>query len=125
VIRKARADDQILIMAVFYIDGVAQDTLAFTRGSIYRFDQSNASNSADVLTLSETSDGENNAGSAYSTGVSYWINNVEVNRTNYLSNFAAATSRFFQIEVDSGAPNTLYYYAVGTASMGGTINVTG
>lgn len=111
-------------MAVFYIDNVAQDTLTMVRGNIYRFDQNNGSNAAAPMSLSTTSDGENNAGSPYSVGVSYWLNNLEVNRTTYLSGFSAATSRFFQIEVAGGAPNTLYYYAVGTAGMGGTINVT-
>ncbi len=112
-------------MAVFYIDNVAQASLAMTRGNIYRFDQNNASNSTAPLSISTTDDGENNSGSAYSTGVSYWLNNVEVNRTTYLSGFSAATSRFMQIEVDATAPNTLYYYAVGYADYGGSITVTG
>lgn len=112
-------------MAVFYIDNVAQDSLAITRGSIYRFDQNNSSNSTAPLNLSTTNDGENSGGSPYSDGVSYWLNNVEVNRTTYLSGFASATSRFMQINVAAGAPNTLYYYAVGSPGYGGAINVTG
>lgn len=112
-------------MAVFYINNTAQSTLAMTRGNIYRFDQNNSSNSTAPLSLSTTSDGENNGGSPYSTGVSYWINNIEVNRTTYLSGFATATSRFMQVDVAVSAPNTLYYYAVGSAGYGGTINVTG
>lgn len=111
-------------MAVFYVDNVAQDTLTMTKGSIYRFDQNNGSNSAHPLNLSTTDDGENNGGAAYATGVSYWLNNLEVNRSTYNSGFGGATSRFLQIQVDASAPATLYYYAVGTASMGGTINVT-
>ena len=111
-------------MAVFYIDNVAQDTLTMVKGNIYRFDQNNGSNAAAPLSLSETDDGENNAGSPYTVGVSYWLNNLEVNRTTYLSGFAGATSRFIQIQVDAGAPATLYYYAVGTADMGGPINIT-
>lgn len=111
-------------MAVFYIDNVAQDTLTMVKGNIYRFDQNNGSNAAAPLSLSETDDGENNAGSVYATGVSYWLNNLEVNRTSYLSGFSSATSRFMQIEVDASAPATLYYYAVGTAGMGGSITVT-
>lgn len=111
-------------MAVFYIDNVAQDTLTMVKGNIYRFDQNNGSNSTAPMSLSETDDGENNAGSVYSTGVSYWLNNLEVNRTSYLSGFSSATSRFFQIEVDVSAPATLHYYAVGTASMGGSITIT-
>lgn len=93
-------------------------------GNIYRFDQNNGSNAAAPLSLSETADGENNGGSPYSVGVSYWLNNLEVNRTSYLSGFSSATSRFMQIEVAVGAPSVLYYYAVGTASMGGSITVT-
>lgn len=112
-------------MAVFYINNTAQSTLAMVRGNIYRFDQNNSSNSTAPLSLSTTSDGENNSGSPYTTGVSYWINNIEVNRTTYLSGFATATSRFIQIDVQPSAPATLYYYAVGSAGYGGTINVTG
>lgn len=112
-------------MAVFYIDNSAQATLAMTRGNIYRFDQNNSSNSTAPLNLSTTSDGENNGGSPYATGVSYWLNNIEVNRSTYLSGFASATSRFMQVEVAVNAPATLYYYAVGAAGFGGTINVTG
>lgn len=111
-------------MAVFYIDSVAQDTLSMVKGNIYRFDQNNGSNSAAPLSLSETQDGENNAGAPYTVGVSYWLNNLEVNRTTYLSGFSSATSRFMQIQVDVGAPATLYYYAVGTSNMGGSITIT-
>ncbi len=118
-------------MAVFYVDGVAQATLSFTRGSIYRFDQSNASNAADVLLLSEVDDGEHNTDVApseavpYEGGITYWINNQQVGSTTYRSNFSAAPSRFFQIEVPVDAPSVLYYFAVGTADMGGVINVSG
>ena len=111
-------------MAVFYIDNVAQAPLSMVKGNISRFDQNNGSNSSAPLSLSETQDGENNAGSPYTTGVSYWLNNLEVNRSTYLSGFAAAASRFMQVQVDASAPATLYYYAVGTAAMGGAINVT-
>lgn len=112
-------------MAVFYIDNVAQASLAMTRGNIYRFDQNNSSNSTAPLSLSETDDGDNDGGSPYSTGVSYWLNNIEVNRTSYLSGFSSATSRFIQVEVAVAAPSTLYYYAVGQADYGGAIAVTG
>lgn len=112
-------------MAVLYIDNVAQAPLSMVRGQIYRFDQANSSNVSAPLSLSTTADGENNGGSPYTTGVSYWLNNLEVNRTSYLSGFSAATSRFIQIEVAESAPNTLYYYAVGSPGMGGVITVTG
>ena len=87
--------------------------------------KNNSSNSTAPLNLSEMDDGENNGGSPYSTGVSYWLNNVEVNRTTYLSGFSSATSRFIQVAVDVSAPNTLYYYAVGSPGYGGSITVTG
>jgi hypothetical protein len=111
-------------MAVFYIDSVAQDTLTMVKGNIYRFDQNNGSNSAAPLSLSASDDGENDGGTAYTEGISYWINNLEVNRTTYLSGFSNASSRFIQIEVAAAAPATLYYYAVGTADMGGAITIT-
>jgi hypothetical protein len=111
-------------MAVFYIDSVAQDTLSMVKGNIYRFDQNNGSNSAAPLSLSETEDGEANSGAPYTIGVSYWLNNLEVNRTTYLSGFSSAANRFMQVQVDVGAPATLYYYAVGTPQMGGAITIT-
>ncbi len=115
-------------MAVFYIDNVSQDSLTMTQGSIYRFDQSNSSNDAAPISLSETSDGDNAGagGSPYEVGVSYWLNNVETNRSTYIgAAFGSTTgSRFIQIQVDASAPGTLYYYAVGTAGYGGSITVT-
>ena len=117
-------------MAVFYIDGVAQASLNFTKGSIYRFDQSNASNASDILLLSLVEDGENNLQVPaeqripYELGVTYWINNAEVGLSQYLNLFSTAPSRFFQIEVDASAPALLYYYSPGTTSMGGIINVS-
>lgn len=111
-------------MAVFYIDNVAQDTLTMVRGNIYRFDSGNGSNNAAPLLLSDTSDGTHGGGSTYNVGVSYWINNVETVEASYVSGFASATARFIQIEVDSGAPATLYYYSPAAANYGGEINVT-
>lgn len=112
-------------MAVFYIDNVAQDTLSMVRGNIYRFDQGNGSNNAAPLLLSSTDDGSHNAGSSYTTGVSYWLNNLETIESSYLAGFSSATSRFIQIEVDASAPNTLYYYSPSQAGYGGSITISG
>lgn len=95
----------------FYIDGEQQDTLTFKKGSTYKFDQSDSSNSSHPLRLSTTSDGTHGGGSEYTTGVT-------TNGT------AGSTGAYTQITVASDAPSTLYYYCTNHSGMGGQINVT-
>jgi len=122
-------------MAVFYIDGEAQKDLNLVKGQIYRFDQSNSSNSNYILLVSEHPDGDDTLNGPgpdeYTTGVSYWINNGAVNAGTYQSSqFTNAASRFIQIEVDSNLTGPLYYYAVNPAdgsridNMGGQIIIS-
>ena len=92
----------------FYIDGVRAPTLSFSEGSIYRFDQSDSSNSGHPLRFSTTSNGTHGSGSEYTTGVT----------TNGTPGSSGA---YTQIEVASGAP-TLYYYCTNHSGMGGQIN---
>lgn len=92
----------------FYIDGVRAPTLSLSEGSIYRFDQSDSSNSGHPLRFSTTSNGTHGSGSEYTTGVT----------TNGTPGSSGA---YTQIEVASGAP-TLYYYCTNHSGMGGQIN---
>ena len=92
----------------FYIDGTRAPTLNLSEGSIYRFDQSDSSNSSHPLRFSTTSGGTHGGGSEYTTGVT----------TNGTPGSSGA---YTQIEIASGAP-TLYYYCTNHSGMGGTIN---
>ena len=92
----------------FYIDGVVYPTLNLSEGSIYRFDQSDSSNSNHPLRFSTTANGSHGGGSEYTTGVS----------TNGTPGNAGA---YTQITVAGGAP-TLYYYCTNHSGMGGQLN---
>ena len=92
----------------YFIDGVQQDTVNLAEGYIYKFDQSDSSNSNHPLRFSTTSDGTHNSGSEYTTGVT----------TNGTPGNAGA---YTQITVAASAP-TLYYYCSNHSGMGGQAN---
>lgn len=85
---------------VFYIDGVAQESLTLLIGNTYIFDQSDFSNLSHPLRLSESAEGPE-----YTAGVT-------------------TTSNSLTIVVDENTPTTLYYYCQNHTGMGGTIAVT-
>ena len=95
----------------YVIDGVQQATLNFTRGSTYRFSQSDSTNGGHPLRLSTTSNGTHAGGSAYTDGVT--------------TSGVPGTDGYTQITVASDAPDTLYYYCSVHSAMGGQINITG
>mgnify|MGYP003140459839 CR=1 FL=1 len=82
--------------------------LLLFKGSTYRFDQSDSSNSGHPIRFSTTSDGSHGGGSEYTTGVT----------TNGTPGNAGA---YTQIVVASSAP-TLYYYCTNHSGMGGQAN---
>jgi|TARA_R100001163_G_C5053572_1_gene190134 hypothetical protein len=92
----------------YYIDSSLQATVNLSEGSIYRFDQSDSSNSGHPLRFSTTSNGTHSSGSEYTTGVT----------TNGTPGSSGA---YTQITVASSAP-TLYYYCTNHSGMGGTAN---
>ena len=93
----------------YYIDGVQQDTVMIGAGLTYKFDQSDSSNGNHPLRFSTTSNGTWAGGSQYTTGVT----------TNGVPGQAGA---YTQIEVEAGAPSTLYYYCTNHSGMGGQAN---
>ena len=95
----------------YFIDGVQQKTLSFTRGQTYKFDQSASTNDNHPLRLSTTSNGTHSGGSPYTTGVT-------------TSGVAGTSGAYTQITVAGDAPDTLYYYCSNHSGMGGQINVS-
>tara|TARA_B100001057_G_scaffold36350_2_gene32915 strand:- start:231 stop:962 length:732 start_codon:yes stop_codon:yes gene_type:complete len=95
----------------FYIDGSQTPTLTLNEGSIYRFDQSDSTNSNHPLRFSTTSDGTHGGGSAYTTGVTVVTG----------ASGPGSSGAYTQITVASGAP-TLYYYCTNHSGMGGQAN---
>ncbi len=96
----------------YVIDGVQQDTIMIGAGLTYKFDQSDSSNGNHPLRFSTTSNGTHSGGVEYTTGVT----------TNGVPGNAGA---YTQIEVQNGAPSTLYYYCTQHSGMGGQANTDG
>ena len=92
----------------YFIDGVQQATVNLSEGSIYRFDQSDSSNTGHPLRLSTTSDGTHGGGTEYTTGV-------------IKTGTPGSSGAYTQITVAIGAP-TLYYYCQIHSGMGGQAN---
>ena len=94
----------------YYIDGSVSPTLNLTEGSVFRFDQSDSSNSGHPLRFSTTANGTHAGGGAseYTTGV-------------VTAGTPGSSGAYTQITVASGAP-TLYYYCTNHSGMGGQAN---
>ena len=92
----------------YFIDGVQQDTIMIGAGLIYKFDQSDSSNNSHPLRFS--SDSGNST--PYTTGVT-------------ASGTPGQVGAYTQIDVQNGAPSTLYYYCTNHSGMGGQANTDG
>ena len=117
---------------VYLLNGTAQAEITLGRNQTYIFDQSDSSNEffggANVLgviaanphplLLSDAADGAWGTGTIYSTGVTYFLDSVEVNQVNYVANFSDATTRQVRITVAADAPENLYYYCRYHSGMG-------
>ena len=114
---------------VFYFDGVEKPALySINRGVTFIFDQSNASNAtynsqAHPLMFSTGSDGDHNGNGHYMTGVQYKLDGVNKTMAEYVSGFAAATTRTAEFTVAANAPDTLYYWCHSHTGQGNSIQV--
>ena len=96
----------------YYINGVQQDTVMIGAGLTYKFDQSDSSNGNHPLRFSTTSNGTHAGGTEYTAGVT-------------TSGVPGNAGAYTQIDVQSGAPSTLYYYCSNHSGMGGQANTDG
>lgn len=95
----------------FYIDGNIRESLSINRGSTYRFDLSDSSNSSHPFALSTSSDG---GGSVL--GASDGFTKV---------GSQGSTGAYAQYVVPSNAPSTIYYYCTSHSGMGSDITISG
>ena len=92
----------------YYIDGVQQATVMIGAGLTYKFDQSDSSNENHPLRFS--SDSGNST--PYTVGVT-------------AVGTPGDSGAYTQIDVQNGAPSTLYYYCTNHSGMGGQANTDG
>jgi len=93
----------------YYIDGSQQLLTHLTPSVVYRFDQSEGTNSGHPFRLSTTSDGTHGGGSAYTTGVT-------------TVGTAGSAGAYVEVILEQDAPDTLYYYCGSHSAMGGQID---
>tara|TARA_Y100000361_G_scaffold151779_1_gene169873 strand:- start:570 stop:1772 length:1203 start_codon:yes stop_codon:yes gene_type:complete len=89
------------------------------RGYTYFFNQHHASNSNEYIMFSYTSGGHHNGGVPITGKYE-----IEQGGSNYCFNnychYDCPDEQTFMIPIDTGASNKIYYYASGTAGIGGT-----
>ena len=118
----------------YYLDGSRSPALTFSRGNVYYFNLNDSSVDSHPLKFSTTNHGTHGSGSSYNTGVTYFIDGAVVSESDYVTNFAAATTRAIQIETNIAStnhltgdaiaevpPDTLYYYCHNHTGMGDSI----
>jgi len=105
----------------YFINGVQQPILTLREEDIFIFSANDSSVDGHPILLSTTSDGTHSGGTVYNTGVTYQINGSNVSQSDYITNYASATTRSLTIDVAASAP-TLYYFCNYHSGMGGLAN---
>ena len=117
--------DQVSGSNKYFIDGTESPNLTFVPGASYIFNQDSATNLTHPLYLSETQDGKFAGGTVYSTGVTYYLDTVQVADFDaYIAGFDAASQRELRITVSEDAPSALYYVCNSHSGMAGTAVIT-
>ena len=120
---------------IFVVNGSHNPPLDFVIGFTYVFDQSDSTNvyypnpTGGALNKhplhfsSDNANGELGGGSAYTEGVVYLLDNLQVTRDEYISRFERFANRRVQITVTNSTPTTLYYYCSNHTGMGNQISI--
>ena len=130
--------DGVSAMGVFAINGIPKAELTLGRGKSYIIDQTDLSNSTfgdtlHPLLLSETEDGTLQGGTIYGTGVTYFLDDIEVSQQQYVANFdndvdddgnPIVKTRQVRITVATDAPDTIYYYCRYHGDMGAAFTIS-
>jgi len=121
----------------YILNGVYKPALTLLRGYTYVFNQTDPTNlyfpnptggAFNQHPISFSSNDPNGDlvedGTVYGTDVVYFLDNVQVTRSQYISRFRLARSRYVIITARETTPNTLYYYCSVHTNMGNTITVS-
>lgn len=108
----------------------------FVRGRTYRFHQTGSSNSGHPMLFSSTADGPHSNGTAYVTGVTYYVGDstatadhaqIVTTAADYETHFEnsayANKPKIIEWTVPSNAPNTLYTYCPNHSGMGWAFSI--
>ena len=117
------------IQSAFDVWGNLNDKMRMVRGFTYRFTQNHYTNETHPLHFSTVSDGTHGAGTAYTTGITYWLEGDVATKAEYEDSFTSSAkwqdhgSRYIEWTVDDAAPDTMYYYCHAHADMGALMTI--
>ena len=97
----------------YALDGGTQQTAKLSPNVVYRFDQSDGSNSSHPLRFSTTSNGTHNSGSEISAGTTIY-NKVGT---------AGSAGAYVEVCFEQDAMNPHYYYCANHSGMGGNVHI--
>jgi len=119
---------------VFFIDGSERPHLDMSRGITYKFDlndssltdfpQDDSTTTTHPFFFADSAEGIGDGGNYYEQGLLYYIDGSVVTRNAFINNFATASDRYIEIEVQFNAPSTFYYHSTSTAGMGNATSIT-
>ena len=107
----------------FYINGTESSELNLIKGKTYIFDQSDESNlnfndQENPMSFSIGENGTLAGFAAFQEGITYFLNELEVSYSDYISNFSISETRRIHVVIPSNVPDKLYYFSPNNSSMG-------